>query len=111
MPHKAPYGNFTGPPASVTYAGAEEIRRRRAEGERGLDLAAEFGVSPQIVCDIVHGRRRIRPDRAYYEAQLAVAEAVIRSLVEQLDPVAPYDQGEAVTAAHSWLRKRHNDAR
>jgi len=35
----------------------EDIRRRRALGERGVDLAAEFGISPQLVCDIVKGRK------------------------------------------------------
>jgi HNH endonuclease len=43
--------------AKVTDAAVREIRRRRAQGERGSDLAAEFGISPQCVCDIVKGRK------------------------------------------------------
>lgn len=41
----------------LTDAQAAEIRRRRLEGERGIDLAAEFGVSPQCISDIKKGRR------------------------------------------------------
>ncbi len=33
-----------------------EIRKRRSEGERGSVLAREFGVSQQLICDIVKGR-------------------------------------------------------
>ena len=33
-----------------------EIRRRRAEGERGVDLAREFGVGPDTICAI-HKRK------------------------------------------------------
>ncbi len=33
------------------------IKRRRAAGERGRDLAREFGVSEQYVCDIHNGRK------------------------------------------------------
>lgn len=33
-----------------------EIRRRRKAGERGVDLAAEFGVSQQIVWNVYSGR-------------------------------------------------------
>lgn len=35
-----------------------EIKRRRLAGERGCDLAREFGVSQQTICDIVKGRSR-----------------------------------------------------
>ena len=35
---------------------ADEIRRRRAAGEKGRRLAWEFGVSEQLVCDIHKGR-------------------------------------------------------
>lgn len=35
---------------------ADEIRRRRAAGEKGAALAREFGISPQLICDIVMGR-------------------------------------------------------
>lgn len=41
----------------VSDAQALEIQRRRRAGERGIDLAAEFGVSPTVVCDITKGRR------------------------------------------------------
>lgn len=36
----------------------DQIRNRRLAGERGCDLAREFGVSQQTVCDIVKGRSR-----------------------------------------------------
>jgi hypothetical protein len=32
------------------------IRRRRTAGERGVELAVEFGVSEQRICDIYKGR-------------------------------------------------------
>ena len=35
---------------------AGAIRERRAQGERGIDLAREFGVSQVTVCDIAKGR-------------------------------------------------------
>lgn len=35
---------------------ALEIKRRREAGERGIDLAAEFGTTSQTVCDIFKGR-------------------------------------------------------
>lgn len=35
----------------------EIIRRRRANGETGAALAAEFGISEQYVCDIHKGRK------------------------------------------------------
>ena len=35
---------------------ASEIKRRLSNGERGLDLANEFCVSPQTICDIKHKR-------------------------------------------------------
>jgi hypothetical protein len=37
-------------------AGVAEVRQRRLNGERGVDLAREFGISQQRVCDIHHGR-------------------------------------------------------
>lgn len=46
------------PLAKVSDKNAAEIRRRRSNGERGVDLAREFGVSPQLVSDIYHGRVR-----------------------------------------------------
>jgi hypothetical protein len=45
----------------LTFEQAEEIRRRRTAGERGTDLAAEYGVAVQTVCDIWHRRRYARP--------------------------------------------------
>ena len=41
----------------LTLRQVEQIRRRRAAGERGRDLAREFGVSEQYVCDIHNGRK------------------------------------------------------
>lgn len=35
----------------------EQLRKRRAAGEKGRALAAEFGVSEQYVCDIHKGRK------------------------------------------------------
>lgn len=40
------------PQAKLTNAQAFEICRRRAEGERNKDLAAEFGVSPPTISRI-----------------------------------------------------------
>lgn len=36
---------------------AFNIRRRRLGGERGVDLAKEFGVSQSTICDIRYGRK------------------------------------------------------
>jgi hypothetical protein len=44
------------PRARIDEAQAIAIRRRRLAGERGVALAAEFGVSQQLVCDIANGR-------------------------------------------------------
>lgn len=35
--------------ATLTAPAVREIRRRRAAGERGVDLAAEFNVTPQAI--------------------------------------------------------------
>lgn len=40
---------------TVTAAQIAEIRMRRATGERGIDLAAEFGVTPQNISSIYRG--------------------------------------------------------
>ena len=40
----------------IGLAAAREIVARRAAGERGCDLAKEFGISQQRVCDIYKGR-------------------------------------------------------
>lgn len=42
----------------LTNEQAAEIRTRRLGGERGAQLAREFGVSPQTICDIANGRRK-----------------------------------------------------
>lgn len=42
--------------AILTKAQALAIRERRTNGERGVDLAAEYGVSQQTVCCIFKGR-------------------------------------------------------
>jgi hypothetical protein len=42
--------------AKLTRAQAADILRRRRAGERGTELAAEYGVSPQTVCDLKAGR-------------------------------------------------------
>jgi hypothetical protein len=42
--------------AKLTDAQVIEIRRRRAAGERGTDLAAEFGVSPSLI-HLIHARK------------------------------------------------------
>lgn len=35
-----------------------EIKTRRRDGERGVDLAREYGISPQHVANIMNGQRR-----------------------------------------------------
>lgn len=45
-----------GPAAKLTAADVLEIRRRRAAGERGLKVAADFGISPAAVSHIKHRR-------------------------------------------------------
>ena len=42
--------------AKLDQAKADEIRRQVATGARQKDIAAAFGVSPAVVCDIVSGR-------------------------------------------------------
>lgn len=52
---KAKGRNLTGsqhPMAKLTEAQAREIRMRRAAGEKGIDLAAEFGVTAALVSQI-----------------------------------------------------------
>ena len=41
----------------LTLRQVEQIRRRRAKGEKGRELAEEFGVSEQYICDIHRGRK------------------------------------------------------
>lgn len=41
--------------AKLNYDQAAEIRRRRATGERGVDLAREFGVKPSTISWVVTG--------------------------------------------------------
>jgi hypothetical protein len=43
--------------SKLTMAVAAEIRARRAAGERGKDLAAEYGIATQTVCEIYKGRQ------------------------------------------------------
>ena len=38
---------------TLTEASVREIRRRAADGERGVSLAAEYGVSPQLISAVV----------------------------------------------------------
>ena len=42
--------------SKLTREQADSIRIRRTIGDRGADLAREFGVSQQLVCDIYKGR-------------------------------------------------------
>src|SRR5262245_13917320 len=42
--------------AKLTALQVGDIQRRRIAGERGCDLAAEYGVSEQSICDIHKGR-------------------------------------------------------
>lgn len=44
------------PQAKLSAADVTSIRSRRASGERMTTIAADFGVSPQTVCDITKGR-------------------------------------------------------
>ena len=43
--------------SKITKAIADNIRARRHAGEKGRTLAAEFGISEQLVCDIIKGRK------------------------------------------------------
>jgi HNH endonuclease len=45
------------PRAKLTQVQADEIRVRRSAGERGVDLAREFGVSQQLICNVMAGRQ------------------------------------------------------
>lgn len=49
--------------AKLNIEKAEQIRRRYADGEEQKTLAAEFGVSKQLVCNIVAGRYWVRAGR------------------------------------------------
>lgn len=42
--------------AKITTVQAEEIRNRRVSGEKGKDIAMEYGISEQSVCGIYKGR-------------------------------------------------------
>lgn len=56
-------------PAKLDFEAAQEIRRRRAAGERGIDLADAFNVDQATIADIVHGLRYPADDptqRPYY---------------------------------------------
>ena len=46
------------PVQKLTDAQAAEILRRRRDGERGKDLAKEFGVSDSLVSLLKKGKRR-----------------------------------------------------
>jgi hypothetical protein len=47
----------------LTEQDAAEIKKMLAKGTRSRDLAKEYGVSEQSICDIKHGRiyRRVQP--------------------------------------------------
>ena len=42
--------------AKLTNSRVVEIRERRANGERGIDLARHYGVSQQTICDVYKNR-------------------------------------------------------
>ena len=44
------------PSAKLNEEQVREIKRRRADGESGVSLAREFGVSQQTICGIKNGR-------------------------------------------------------
>jgi len=48
--------------SKLTVEQREEIRRRRAAGERDIDLAAEYGVSKQTIIRIAATPETIEPD-------------------------------------------------
>ena len=65
MADKKKHGTYTPPPikkgedvtnSKLTEKQVLDIRRRRAEGERGVDLAREFGVTPDAIC-LIHKRK------------------------------------------------------
>ena len=43
--------------SALSMEDAREIRLKRSSGERGVDLAMEYGVSTSTICDIVKGRK------------------------------------------------------
>lgn len=56
----------------------EEIQRRLAAGERGCDLAEEFGVSPSSISLIGHGKLYADPERPKAKPAPASAVSCIR---------------------------------
>lgn len=65
--------------AILTEAQVAKIKRRALDGDRTSDLAREFGVAPQTVCNIKHGRKwkHVEPaDNDDYE--FAVASEALR---------------------------------
>lgn len=55
--HRPGSGNRDGGSTTLTEDDVREIRRRRAAGEKGVDIAREFGVSTVHVSAIYHHRR------------------------------------------------------
>ena len=51
-------GRRTGRPPKYSDAVIAAIRRDRAAGDRTVDVARRHKVSPQLVCDVIAGRRR-----------------------------------------------------
>lgn len=59
--HRQTHGG--GREARISEKHKEEIRRRREAGERGVDLAKEFGINSQYLSRIYHGKEKIRSDK------------------------------------------------
>lgn len=58
---KIMYG-LENPKGKLSKEQVAEIRRRRANGERGVNLAEEFGVTPTAICSIYKGRNHQEMD-------------------------------------------------
>jgi len=50
------HGRTTAYRGKLTVEDVADIKKRRAAGERGVTLAAEFGVTESTICDIHRGR-------------------------------------------------------
>lgn len=60
-PHANHPAGERAPHAKLSDAQAAAVKSRRMAGERGSDLAREYGVTQATICDIVKGRTRRAP--------------------------------------------------
>lgn len=64
------------PGAKLSYAKADEIRRRNAGGEGMLKLAREYGVDKKAVLNLIHGKTWVRPASSEHRQAIAEIERV-----------------------------------